>query len=78
MAKDKAGVVIKDVIGVDPGTDSLDPGDIVVEINRQPTKDLVAYRRLLGALGPGQSAWLFVYRPKPASSFLTKIEVERP
>jgi serine protease Do len=77
-AKDKAGVVIKDVIGVDPGTDALDPGDVIVEINRQPTKDLVAYRRLLGALGPGQSAWLYVYRPKPASSFLTKIEVERP
>ncbi len=78
VAKDKAGVVIKDVVGVDPGTDPLDPGDVIVEINRQPTKDLTAYRRLLGALGPGQSAWLFVYRPKPASSFLTKIEVERP
>jgi serine protease Do len=76
--KDMAGVVIKDVIGVDPGTDPLDPGDVIVEINRQPTQDLAAYRRLLGSLGPGQSAWLFVYRPKPSSSFLTKIEVERP
>jgi serine protease Do len=76
--KDKAGVVIKDVIGLDPGADALDPGDVIVEINRQPTKDLAAYRRLLGSLVPGQSAWLFVYRPKPVSSFLTKIEVERP
>jgi serine protease Do len=76
--KDKAGVVIKDVIGLDPGADALDPGDVIVEINRQPTKDLATYRRLLGSLSPGQSAWLFVYRPKPASSFLTKIEVERP
>jgi serine protease Do len=76
--KDKVGVVIKDVIGIDPGTDALDPGDVIVEINRQPAKDLAAYRRLLGLLSPGQSAWLFVYRPKPASSFLTKIEVERP
>jgi S1-C subfamily serine protease len=66
------------VIGLDPGTDALDPGDVIVEINRQPTKDLAAYHRLLGALAPGQSAWLFVFRPKPASSFLTKIEVERP
>jgi serine protease Do len=76
--KDKVGVVIKDVVGLDPGTDDLDPGDVIVEINREPTKDLVAYRRLLGALTPGQSAWLFVYRPRPASAFLTRIEVERP
>ena len=76
--KDKVGVVIKDVVGLDPGTDDLDPGDVIVEVNRQPTKDLAAYRRVLGTLAPGQSAWLFVYRPKPASAFLTKIEVERP
>jgi serine protease Do len=76
--KDKLGVVIKDVVGLDPGTDDLDPGDVIVEVNRQPTKDLASYRRVLGTLAPGQSAWLFVYRPKPASSFLTKIEVERP
>jgi hypothetical protein len=51
---------------------------VIVEINRQPAPDLAAYRRLLSALAPGQSAWLFVYRPKPESSFLTKIEVEKP
>jgi S1-C subfamily serine protease len=70
--------LIKDVIGLDPGADALDPGDVIVEINRQPAPDLAAYRRLLSALAPGQSAWLFVYRPKPESSFLTKIEVEKP
>jgi serine protease Do len=76
----KSGVVIKDIIGADPGTDDLDPGDLVVEINRQPTPDLGSYRRALAKMAPGQSAWLFVYRPRsnPAVSFLTKIEVERP
>ena len=76
--KDRAGVVIKDVVGLDPGADALDRGDVIVEINRHPAPDLAAYRRLLGALEPGQSAWLFVYRPRPESSFLTKIEVEKP
>jgi serine protease Do len=76
--QDRSGVVIKDVVGLDPGTDDLDPGDVIVEINREPTPNLAAYKRVLGALEPGQSAWLFVYRPKPASAFLTKIEVERP
>jgi serine protease Do len=76
--KDRAGVVVRDVVGLDPGTDDLDPGDVIVEVNRQPTKDLAAYRKVVGSLTPGQSAWLFVYRPRPASTFLTRIEVERP
>jgi serine protease Do len=76
--KAKAGVVIRDVVGLDPGTDDLDPGDVIVEVNRQATPDLASYRRVLAALGPGQSAWLFVYRPRPASAFLTRIEVEKP
>jgi serine protease Do len=79
LDKGKVGVVVKDVIGADPGTDELDPGDLVVEINRQPTPDLAAYRRVLSTLAPGESAWLYVHRPRPAAaSFLTKIEVERP
>jgi len=80
LDKGKVGVVIKDVIGADPGTDELDPGDLVVEINRQPTPDVAAYRRVVNTLAPGASAWLYVYRPRssPAVSFLTKIEVERP
>jgi hypothetical protein len=48
-----------------------------VEVNRQPTPNLGAYKKVLAALGPGQAAWLFVYRPRPAGSFLTKVEVEK-
>jgi S1-C subfamily serine protease len=67
--------VIRDVTGVDPGTDALEEGDLVVEVNRRPTPDLGAYRRIVGSLRPGDPAWLFVYRPRPRGTFLTRVEV---
>ena len=48
-----------------------------MEVNRQPTPDAAAYRRVLATLAPGESAWLYVYRPRPAGSFLTRVEVEK-
>jgi hypothetical protein len=38
---------------------------------------VAAYRRVLASLEPGQSAWLYVFRPRPTSSFLTRVYVER-
>jgi serine protease Do len=73
---DRTGVVVKDVVGLDPGTDVLDHGDVIVEVNRRAVPDAKSYRRVLAALRPGEMAWLYVYRPRPAGTFLTKIEVE--
>ena len=77
MPADRQGVVVKDVSGFSPGSDMLAAGDVVVEVNRQPTPDLQSYRRVLGALGPGDGAYLFVYRPRSRASLLTRLEVER-
>jgi serine protease Do len=74
---DRKGVVVRDVVGLDPGTDALEQGDLIVEVNRVPTPDAAAYRKVLATLAPGQSAWLYVYRPRPAGSFLTRVEVEK-
>ncbi len=76
LPPDKIGVVVRDVLGADPGTDALDEGDIIVEVNRKPTPNAAAYKRVVGSLAPGEAAWLYVYRPRPAESFLTKVEVE--
>jgi len=74
----KAGVVVKDVLGFDPGLDKLEHGDILVEINRRPVPDLVSYRRVLSSLRPGEVAWLYVYRPRPQEgSLLVKVEARR-
>ncbi len=75
---DRVGVVVRDVVGISPGIDPVTHGDIVVEVNRKPTPDVAAYRKALATLKPGDFAWLFVYRPRPASSFLAKAEVEAP
>jgi len=46
-------------------------------VNRKPTPDLPAYRKVVAALPDGEIAWLFVYRPRPGASFLAKLVVDR-
>jgi serine protease Do len=77
LPPDRVGVAIRSILGVDPGTDVLEEGDLVVSVNRRATPDVMAYREVLGSLRPGQSAWLYIHRPMPSGSFLTRIEVER-
>jgi serine protease Do len=77
VPRDRMGVVVESILGADPGTDALEEGDLVVEVNRKATPDLSSYRRVLEALRPGEAAWLYVYRPRPRGSFLTRVEVER-
>ena len=76
VPRDQVGVVIQSILGADPGTDLLEEGDLVVEVNRRSTPDMRAYRQVLGSLPEGQSAWLYVYRPDPPGSFLTRVQVE--
>jgi serine protease Do len=78
VPEDKVGVVVKEVVGLDPGADEIEHGDLVVEVNRRPTPTVAAYREALGALEPGEGAWLLIFRPRPASVYLTRIEVEAP
>jgi serine protease Do len=74
---DRVGVVVRDVLGADPGVDAIEEGDLVVEINRRPTPDVAAYRRVLAALEPGAPVWLYVFRPRPQQSFLTRVYADK-
>jgi serine protease Do len=78
LPPDKAGVVVKEVVGLDPGADPIEHGDLVVEVNRKPTPTIADYEKALSGLKPGEGAWLLVYRPRPAGVFLTRIEVAAP
>jgi hypothetical protein len=49
---------------------------VIMEVNRQPTPDVATYRKVVAALPPGELALLIVYRPRPISTFLAKVEVE--
>jgi serine protease Do len=75
---DRRGVLVTEVIGLAPGLEALDRGDVIVEVDRTPTPDVAAYERAVGRLRTGQAAWLFVFRPQPnpSSSFLAKVVVE--
>jgi S1-C subfamily serine protease len=74
---DRVGVVIRSILAADRGADLLEEGDLVVEVNRRSTPDVRAYRQVLRSLPRGHSAWLYVYRPDPPGSFLTRVQVER-
>ena len=50
IPEDRAGVVVRDVVGLSPDVEALAHGDVVVEVNRQPTPDLAAYRKVVAAL----------------------------
>jgi serine protease Do len=77
VPSDRRGVVVEDVVGLASGTEALDHGDVIVEVNRQATPTVAAYRRVVAALSAAKPAWLFVYRPRPGGGpFLAKIEVE--
>jgi serine protease Do len=71
----RRGVAVTSVVGLS-GLEQLVHGDLVLEVNRQPTPDLEAYRQALASLRAGDVAWLFVQRPRPAGTFLARIEVE--
>jgi serine protease Do len=72
----QTGVVIEEVLGLSSGADLLDSGDIVLEVNRQPTPNLQTYQAAVRAIPGGQPAWVRVYRPRPAGTFLARLEKE--
>jgi S1-C subfamily serine protease len=74
---DRRGVVVRDVVGLSPGIEAIANGDVVVEVNRQPTRDLESYRKMVATLPDGEVAWIFAYRPRPGGSFLAKLVVDR-
>jgi len=78
LPPDKVGVVVKEIVGLDPGGDEIEHGDLVLEVNRKPTPTLAAYEKALVGLTPGEGAWLLLYRPRPAFLYLARIEVAAP
>jgi serine protease Do len=74
---DRRGVVVKEVVGLSPGVDALAHGDLIMEVNRQPTPREADYTKVLAGLEDEQVAWLFVYRPRPEGTFLLKVEVDK-
>jgi len=57
------GVTVAEVVGLDPGTDVVEEGDVVLEVNREETPTLDAYRKALAALPRGERAWVLLTRP---------------
>jgi serine protease Do len=72
----RSGVLVDDIVSLSPDADALTHGDVIMEVNRQPVPDVATYGKVVSALRPGELALLIVYRPRPVSTFLAKVEVE--
>ncbi len=57
------GVMVTEVVGLDPATDAVEEGDVVLEVNRKGTPTLDAYRQALATLPRGERAWVLLARP---------------
>jgi serine protease Do len=72
------GVVIREIESSSAGADLLERGDVIVDVNRQPTPDAAAYKRIIGAFDADSVAWLLVRRPSTGDVFLTRLDSEMP
>ena len=74
---DRVGVVIQEVLGPTRGRTPWRRATWWSRSTARPRPTSASYRRVVGALAPGEPAWLYVYRPSQRTSFLTRIEVEK-
>ncbi|MBN2371984.1 MAG: trypsin-like peptidase domain-containing protein, partial [Vicinamibacteria bacterium] len=70
------GVMVNEVNAFSIGSEGLERGDMIVELNRTPTPDTESYHRALAALTPGAPAWLFVFRSRLGAPALVRLDVE--
>jgi serine protease Do len=71
LAKDTSGVVVSDVDPDSPGADAgLQPGDVIVQVNRKPVKDAAELRAALDEATSQRPALLLVKREN-GTVFLT-------
>jgi serine protease Do len=66
------GVVI---VGVDPGSVAywagLEPGDVILEVNRQPVNSVAEWNELISQLGEGETVMLTVMDKRGVAHYLT-------
>ena len=73
---DKAGLVVADVADGSPAADAgIQPGDVIVEVNRQPVHTVAALRKAIADQKAGEPTLLRIHR-KDASLFVA-IEAPR-
>ncbi|HYB42201.1 MAG TPA: PDZ domain-containing protein, partial [Candidatus Methylomirabilis sp.] len=59
----RSGVVVTDVAPGSSGDQAgIRPGDAILEINRQPVKDVESFRRLIASVKPGETVPVYLQR----------------
>jgi len=77
LPKTLQGVVISSVEPLSPADDAeLRHGDVVIEINRQPVRTIVDYRRLTAAVRPGDVLALYIYEAESGQRVLRTVRID--
>ena len=59
----RSGVVVTDVAPESSGAQAgIRPGDAILEVNRQPVTDVESFRRIIGAVKPGEVVLVYLQR----------------
>jgi serine protease Do len=69
----RPGVVVRRVLRPAPGPDAIEPGDVVLEVDRANVPDVAAWRRAAARVAPGAAAFLYVHRPREGRRLLIKL-----
>ncbi len=69
----RPGVVVRRVLRPAPGPETIEPGDVVLELNRANVPDAEAWRQAAARVAPGAAAFLYVHRPREGRRLLVKL-----
>ena len=71
------GVVVSRVEPLSPAFDAdIERGHVVLEINRQPVRDIDDYRRLTGSASPGDVLTVYLYKPELNQRALETLKID--
>ena len=77
LAGSTRGVVVSRVEPMSPAFDAdIERGHLLLEINRQPVRDIDDYRRLTGGVRPGDVLTMYLYKPEINQRALETLKID--
>ena len=70
------GVVVNRVDTTGPSHQALRRGLVILELNRRPTRSVLEYQRIVGALRPGDVVAIYYYDPRIAQRGLVTVTLD--
>jgi S1-C subfamily serine protease len=76
VPSDVQGVQVTKVDATGPSHQALRPQFVILEVNRQPTRSVLEYQRVVGNLRPGDVVAIYYYDPTTAQRGLVTVTLD--